>query len=35
VFDITLKDVETIASKPQNMINWVKLIREIGNEVFG
>ena len=34
-FDITLKDVETIAGKPENMINWVKLIRKIGEEVFG
>jgi hypothetical protein len=35
VFDITLKDVETIAGKPDNMIRWVKIVREIGEEVFG
>ena len=34
VFDITLKDVETIAGKPQNMIRWVELVRQIGEEVF-
>ena len=34
MFDITLKDVETIAAKPDNMIKWVKLIRKIGQEVF-
>jgi len=34
VFDITLKDVETIAGKPDNMINWVKLVKKIGEEVF-
>ena len=34
VFDITLKDVETIAEKPENMIRWVELVRQIGEEVF-
>jgi hypothetical protein len=34
-FDITLKDVETIACKPENMVEWVALIRQIGEEVFG
>ncbi|MCL2832185.1 MAG: hypothetical protein FWD78_03355 [Treponema sp.] len=34
-FDITLKDVETIAAKPQNMIRWVEIVRKIGEEVFG
>lgn len=27
-FDITLKDVETIAGKPQNMVRWVEIVRE-------
>jgi hypothetical protein len=35
VFDITLKDVETIAGKPDNMIRWVKIIRELDEEIFG
>ncbi|MCL2477893.1 MAG: hypothetical protein FWF22_00220 [Treponema sp.] len=35
VFDITLKDVETIAGKPDNMIRWVELVREISAEIFG
>jgi hypothetical protein len=35
IFDITLKDVETITGKPENMIRWVKLVREIGEEVLG
>ena len=35
VFDITLKDVETIVAKPENMIRWVEIIRQIGDEVFG
>jgi len=34
-FDITLKDVETIAGKGENMIRWVELVREIGEQVFG
>ena len=34
-FDITLKDVETIAGKPNDMIRWVELVRQIGEEVFG
>lgn len=34
VFDITLKDVETIAAKPDNMIRWVNLVRRVGDEVF-
>jgi hypothetical protein len=34
-FDITLKDVETIAAKPDDMIRWVALVRKIGEEVFG
>jgi len=27
-FDITLKDVETINKKPENVIKWVKIVRE-------
>lgn len=27
-FDITLKDVETIAGKPENMMRWVRIVRE-------
>ena len=34
-FDVTLKDVETIAAKPQNLIRWVELVRQCGEEVFG
>ena len=34
IFDITLKDVETISSRSENMIRWVKLVRKIGEEVF-
>ena len=26
---------ETIAGKPENMIRWVELVRQIGEEVFG
>ena len=28
MFDITLKDVETILGKPDNMIRWVQIVRE-------
>jgi hypothetical protein len=35
VFDITLKDVETIAGKSGDMIRWVELVRKLGTEVFG
>jgi hypothetical protein len=35
VFDVTLKDVQTIGGKPENMIRWVQIIREIGEKVFG
>jgi hypothetical protein len=35
VFDITLKDVETIAGKPGNMIRWVRIVRELSDQVFG
>ncbi len=28
VFDITLKDVETILGKPENMVRWVQIVRE-------
>jgi hypothetical protein len=34
-FDITLKDVETIAGKSENMIRWVEIVRDIGEEIFG
>ena len=35
IFDVTLKDVETIAGKPANMLRWVELVREVDTEVFG
>lgn len=34
IFDVTLKDVETIANKPENMIRWVDIVRQIGDEVY-
>ena len=33
-FDITLKDVETIASKPENMIRWVEIVRKTGDDLW-
>jgi hypothetical protein len=30
--DITLKDVETVQGKPENLRNWVRLVREITEE---
>jgi hypothetical protein len=35
VFDITLKDVETIAGKPGDLIRWVRVVRELGEKIFG
>jgi hypothetical protein len=35
IFDITLKDVETIAGKPDNLVRWVEIVRQLGEEVFG
>ena len=34
IFDITLKDVETIAAKPQNLTRWVELVREVTSKIF-
>ena len=33
--DITLKDVETVESNPERARNWVKLTREVIDEVWG
>ncbi|MDR2375723.1 MAG: hypothetical protein LBD96_04710 [Treponema sp.] len=34
IIDVTLKDVETIAGKPENMIRWVEIVRQMGEEIF-
>ena len=28
-FDVTMKDVETIASRPDDMVRWVRIVREM------
>jgi hypothetical protein len=35
VIDVTLKDVETIAGKPENMIRWVEIVRQMSGQIFG
>ena len=35
VVDVTMKDNETIAGRPENLIRWVQIVRETGERVWG
>ena len=34
IFDITLKDVETVHNKPKNVLRWVEIVREEIERIF-